>query len=186
MNHYNDSVTKELNQWALDVFGLPVALAAILAGLDWLAWDWVSFGLGMLIFMLTCAWLIALQWVSKRGPDVETALLSGGLSLIFVFPYLCKAVFELWGSNAFLGDAPLTLSDYVWFTAENIGGVLLLDAFDVYEIKLSRIEYVATFWPSTLIFLFRTAVGFGVVSAVVHSYGSVFRRIAQRSAEKKV
>jgi hypothetical protein len=185
MNHSNDSLTKELNQWALGVFGLPVALTAILAGLDWLGWDWVSFGLGMLVYTLTCAWLIALQWVWRRELDVE-ALLSGGLILIFVFPYLCKAVFELWGSNAFVGDGPLTLSDWVRFTAENIGGVLLLDAFDVYGIKLSRIEQVATFWPSTLIFLFRTAVGFGVVSALVRSYGSGLGRITQRSAANGV
>ncbi len=186
MNHSDDSGTHEVALLTLEIFGLPIAVIAIFELLNWAGWAWASFGFGIAVYTLVCAILIVVQFIWKEALDVPV-LITGGLVLLCVFPYLCETVFDLWGSAAFIADALLTRSDWIWFTVENIGGVLLLDMFDVYGIKLSRIEFNPTFWPSTLVFGFRTALGFGLAPFVVHilvSYSAPYRRTAEESASK--
>ncbi len=87
------------------------------------------------------------------------------------FILICQYIWQTQGINGF-PQVPERVNFFTWllFGIDNILGVVLLDATEIYHITLSGVKYVDTFWISTLIFTYRASLSVGLFATIFMNY----------------
>jgi hypothetical protein len=169
---------RELNKFGFFFFFIPGVLLVIsaLPFFNYLGWYNITIWVGSILFIiygLNCLVQDTERAVTTlpRRDDQRTAawlFASCAIEFIGIFPSFCCACWHLYGASAFTTTgAEIHWLDWMSYTVDNLCSVLLLDTCDIYGIEISNIKHTKTFWPSTIVWVFRVSMVFGLVRLIM-------------------
>jgi hypothetical protein len=95
------------------------------------------------------------------------------LWILLQLPWLAGSLFgcasflgwRIYGAEFMVGAEGSDLWDWVGYTIDSYVRAGLFDLAETYGLRISPIQHAAAFWPSTFVFLFRTALSIGLISS---------------------
>ena len=167
--------------------GVPVVVGLILV-LERYAFPMLSFWVGAIATGITTVVIVGYSLEPKQlQVDIERDMTKGELGDFYLFGLPClhfvsaallfRGIWVKYGSTCYanLPESP-TILDWLAFTADRFGSVVLFDIPDAYGLRLSPIEHQKQFWMGTAVLVYKLGLAIGFVSLIISSYNYIHRR----------